>query len=113
MEEIFSGKWMFFDLLLKQTKEREGIKALHYNKKLQICELQKVPLGDLGGLYLQPYSFTMACKFRCIHTLDSGDAIAEITGNCYKHGVFKYITAFWQLSKKEISTGIFGSFVIA
>ena len=74
---------------------------------------KKSPLGDLGGLYLHPYPFTMACKFRGIHTLTSGDAITKIACNCYKHGVFKYITAPWQLAKKEICTCIFSGFVIA
>ena len=54
----------------------------------------------------------MACKLRCIHTLYGCNAIAEITGVGYKHGILKNITATGQPAKEEIGTGIFGAFVI-
>ncbi len=68
------------------------------------------PLGGGGGGY--SYSLTMARKLRCIHTLNSCNAIAEITLMRYKQRIFKNIRAFIEPAKKEIGAGIFGAFVI-
>jgi hypothetical protein len=54
----------------------------------------------------------MAGKLWCIHTLNSGDAIAEITCMCCKQGVFKHISAFLKIIKEEIGTCIFRAFII-
>ena len=55
----------------------------------------------------------MARKLWRIHTLNAGDASAEIAGMGYKQWVFKYISSPWKPPKKEIGAGIFGGFVIA
>ena len=64
-------------------------------------------------LYVYPNAIAMAAKLRRIHALNGRDSIAKIAAMCYKHWVFKYITASWQLAKEKVGTGIFGAFIIA
>ena len=44
----------------------------------------------------------MRCKFRGVHTLNSGDAITKIPGMGYKHRIFKNISATAQPAKEKI-----------
>jgi len=55
----------------------------------------------------------MRGKLRSIHTLDVGDAIAEITGMRYEQCKLKHISSFTQVIKKEVGAGIFSCFIIA
>ena len=55
----------------------------------------------------------MARKLRGIHTLYRGDAITEITGMCYKHRVFKYVSSPVQPAKEEIGAGVLCAFIVA
>ncbi len=54
----------------------------------------------------------MAGKFRCVHTLNGGNAITKIATMGYGQRIFKYIRATVQIIKKEISAGITGAFVV-
>lgn len=44
------------------------------------------------GRYSHPLA--MCIKLRCIHTLNAGNAITEITGMRYKQGIFENVSAF-------------------
>jgi hypothetical protein len=50
----------------------------------------------------------MTGKLRGIHTLNGCNAITERTGMGNKQRIFEYVSAFRQLPKEEVGTGIFG-----
>ena len=58
------------------------------NKRFEIyCLLflnVQISNGVLRCFHINSDAITMAAKGRSIHTLDSGDPVAEITGMCYK-----------------------------
>ena len=62
--------------------------------------------------YRDPDSFRVSGKLRRVHTLDTGDAIAEFTGMGGKEFVFEYVGSFPQVTEEEIGTRVFGAFVI-
>lgn len=66
-----------------------------------------------GLLNINTDAFTMRTKLRCIHTLNGGNAIAEITGMGNEQRIFEHIGSFSQVAKKEIGAGILSAFVIA
>src|SRR4026209_1410039 len=57
-------------------------------------------------------AFTLCVKLWCVHTLNSRDAIAEIPCMRTEQGIFRNISSLSEVAKKEICTGIFGSFVV-
>ena len=63
--------------------------------------------------HLHPNPLTMATKFRRIHTLNAGNAIAEIAGIGNKQRVFEHMGSFGQPAEKETGAGIACGFVIA
>lgn len=66
-----------------------------------------------SSLDIYSYSLRMRTELRCIHTLDAGDAIAEITGMGGEEFIFEYISALPQVTEEEISTRILSAFIIA
>ena len=44
--------------------------------------------------HIHSHPLAMRRKFRCIHTLNGGNAIAEISAMCNKHRVFENISSF-------------------
>src|SRR4030095_5513856 len=57
-------------------------------------------------------AFTVRTELRRVHTLNGCDAIAEVTRVRGEQGILKNIGSLSEIAKKEIRTGVFGTFII-
>src|SRR5665811_347783 len=68
-------------------------------------------LHSLANIY--SYAFAVCCKPGSVHALNGCNAVAEVATVCYKHRVFKNVSAFCKPAKKEVGACIFGTLIIS